>query len=184
MLLAMTSLVDRLLPDELWQRIQPLLPAPPPRPRGGVPRQVPDRNCVARSSSWPVPRPRGACSRPRSWARPAASIWSESASTPSACGRSQGDLTGAIPPGVDAAAQPRSMPTRPTIIAAAGATCGGGGHQAADRSAYGRVLGPGLAATAGRSNEPGPGWADGGGCRSATSAPPNTCMPWPCWPGR
>jgi hypothetical protein len=33
----MTSLVDRLLPDELWQRSQPLLPAPPPRARGGVP---------------------------------------------------------------------------------------------------------------------------------------------------
>jgi transposase len=44
---AMTSLVDRLLPDELWRRIQPLLPSPPPRPRGGVPRRVPDRNCVA-----------------------------------------------------------------------------------------------------------------------------------------
>ena len=43
----MTSLVDRLLPDALWQRIQPLLPAPPPRPRGGVPRRVLDRNCVA-----------------------------------------------------------------------------------------------------------------------------------------
>jgi transposase len=43
----MTSLVDRLLPDALWQRIQPLLPAPPPRSRGGVPRRVPDRNCVA-----------------------------------------------------------------------------------------------------------------------------------------
>ena len=43
----MTSLVDRLLPDELWQRIQPLLPPPPARPRGGVPRHVPDRNCVA-----------------------------------------------------------------------------------------------------------------------------------------
>jgi transposase len=43
----MTSLVDRLLPDALWQRIQPLLPPPPPRPRGGVPRRVPDRNCVA-----------------------------------------------------------------------------------------------------------------------------------------
>jgi transposase len=47
MLSAMTSLVDRLLPDALWQRIQPLLPGPPPRPRGGVPRRVPDRNCVA-----------------------------------------------------------------------------------------------------------------------------------------
>ena len=43
----MTSLADRLLPDALWQRIQPLLPAPPPRPRGGVPRRVPNRNCVA-----------------------------------------------------------------------------------------------------------------------------------------
>ena len=43
----MTSLVDRLLPDALWQCIQPLLPPPPPRPRGGVPRRVPDRNCVA-----------------------------------------------------------------------------------------------------------------------------------------
>src|SRR5215218_4630700 len=47
MLPAMTSLVDRLLPEDLWQRIQPLLPPPPPRPRGGVPRRVPDRNCVA-----------------------------------------------------------------------------------------------------------------------------------------
>ena len=44
---AMTSLVDRLLPSQLWARIQPLLPPPPPRPRGGVPRHVPDRNCVA-----------------------------------------------------------------------------------------------------------------------------------------
>jgi transposase len=47
MLLAMTSLVDRLLPDGLWQRIQPLLPPAPARPRGGVPRRVPDRNCAA-----------------------------------------------------------------------------------------------------------------------------------------
>jgi transposase len=43
----MSSLVDRLLPDALWQRIQPLLPPAPARPRGGVPRRVPDRNCVA-----------------------------------------------------------------------------------------------------------------------------------------
>ncbi len=40
-------MADKLLPDALWQRIQPLLPPPPPRPRGGVPRRVPDRNCVA-----------------------------------------------------------------------------------------------------------------------------------------
>jgi transposase len=47
MLPGMTSLVDRLLPDALWQRIQPLLPPAPARPRGGVPRHIPDRNCVA-----------------------------------------------------------------------------------------------------------------------------------------
>jgi hypothetical protein len=37
--------VDRLLPDELWQRIQPLPPAPP----GALWARAasPDRNCVA-----------------------------------------------------------------------------------------------------------------------------------------
>jgi transposase len=30
------------VPDELWEAIAPLPPAPPPRPRGGRPR-VPDR---------------------------------------------------------------------------------------------------------------------------------------------
>jgi transposase len=44
---AMSALVDRLLPDALWQRIQPLLPPPPARPRSGGPAPVPDRNCVA-----------------------------------------------------------------------------------------------------------------------------------------
>jgi transposase len=79
MLPAMTSLVDRLLPDGLWQRMQPLLPPPPPRPRGGVPRRVSDRNCVAAlvfmartSTPW-------SCCRPRSWAvarlRPAGGGW-------------------------------------------------------------------------------------------------------------
>jgi transposase len=47
MLPAMTSLEDRLLPDQLWRRSQPRLLPPPPRPRGGVPRRVPDCNCVA-----------------------------------------------------------------------------------------------------------------------------------------
>jgi hypothetical protein len=65
----MASLVDRLLPEELWQRIQPLLPSPPPRPRGGVPRQVPDRNCaaalvfMARTST-----PWARCCQLKSWA--------------------------------------------------------------------------------------------------------------------
>ena len=37
-------LADRLLPDPLWQRIQPLLPPPP---GGGAPRTVSDRACMA-----------------------------------------------------------------------------------------------------------------------------------------
>jgi transposase len=47
MIRTMTSLADRLLPDALWQRVQPLLPPPPSRVRGGAPRTVPDRACMA-----------------------------------------------------------------------------------------------------------------------------------------
>ena len=43
----MTTLADRLLPDALWQRVQPLLPPPPSRARGGAPRTVADRACMA-----------------------------------------------------------------------------------------------------------------------------------------
>jgi transposase len=43
----MTTLADRLLPDALWQRVQPLLPPPPSHARGGAPRSVPDRACMA-----------------------------------------------------------------------------------------------------------------------------------------
>ncbi len=34
-----------ILPDELWEVIEPLLPAEPPKPKGGRPR-VPDRACM------------------------------------------------------------------------------------------------------------------------------------------
>jgi transposase len=43
----MTDLVDKLVPDELWEIVDPLLPPPPRSPRGGRPRSVPDRNCLA-----------------------------------------------------------------------------------------------------------------------------------------
>jgi transposase len=43
----MTTLADRLLPDGLWQRIHPLLPPPPSHARGGAPRTVDDRACMA-----------------------------------------------------------------------------------------------------------------------------------------
>jgi transposase len=43
----MTTLAERLLPDALWERVQPLLPPPPSHARGGAPRTVPDRACMA-----------------------------------------------------------------------------------------------------------------------------------------
>src|SRR5215208_4427610 len=43
----MGTLADRLLPNALWERIQPLLPPPPSHARGGAPRTVPDRACMA-----------------------------------------------------------------------------------------------------------------------------------------
>jgi transposase len=45
--LAMTTLADRLPPNALWQRLQPLLQLPPSHARGGAPRTVPDRACMA-----------------------------------------------------------------------------------------------------------------------------------------
>src|SRR5512132_1641468 len=43
----MTTLSSRLLPDQLWQRLQPLLPPAPSHARGGAPRIVSDRACMA-----------------------------------------------------------------------------------------------------------------------------------------
>jgi len=43
----MTSLVDELVPAELWAIVEPLLPVPPRPPYGGRRRAVPDRNCFA-----------------------------------------------------------------------------------------------------------------------------------------
>jgi transposase len=43
----MPSLADRLVPDELWELVEPLLPPPPPREHGGAPRRIPDRACFA-----------------------------------------------------------------------------------------------------------------------------------------
>jgi transposase len=43
----MTTLVDKLVPDELWRLVKPLLPLPPRPPYGGRHRTIPDRNCFA-----------------------------------------------------------------------------------------------------------------------------------------
>jgi transposase len=43
----MTTLVDDLVPDELWAIVEPLLPAPPRPPYGGRRRTISDRACLA-----------------------------------------------------------------------------------------------------------------------------------------
>jgi transposase len=43
----MTTLVDVLVPDELWALVAPLLPVPPRPPYGGRHRTIPDRACFA-----------------------------------------------------------------------------------------------------------------------------------------
>ena len=44
----MTSLVDKLVPDDLWALVEPpLLPSPPRPPYGGRYRTIPERNCLA-----------------------------------------------------------------------------------------------------------------------------------------
>jgi transposase len=43
----MPTLIEKLVPDELWELVEPLVPPRRYDPRGGRPRQVPDRNCLA-----------------------------------------------------------------------------------------------------------------------------------------
>jgi transposase len=43
----MTSLADDLVPDQLWELVEPLLPAPPRPPYGGRHRTISDRACLA-----------------------------------------------------------------------------------------------------------------------------------------
>jgi len=43
----MATLVDELVPDQLWAMVEPLLPVPPRPPYGGRCRAIPDRNCFA-----------------------------------------------------------------------------------------------------------------------------------------
>ena len=76
MLCGMTNLVERLLPDELWQRIQPLLPPHHPVLAAGC--RVGSRTATVSPPwcSWPAPPPPGVCSRPRSWGcGPATTCW-------------------------------------------------------------------------------------------------------------
>jgi transposase len=43
----MTTLIEGLVPDQLWAMVAPLLPPSPRPPFGGRRRTIPDRNCFA-----------------------------------------------------------------------------------------------------------------------------------------
>lgn len=77
-----------LLPDELWERIEPLLPEEPPKPKGGRPR-VPDRAALTgilfvlkTGTAWEyLPQEMGCGSGMTCWRRlrdwHAAGVWQE-----------------------------------------------------------------------------------------------------------
>ena len=74
----MMTLVDDLVPAELWAIVEPLLPVPPRPPYGGRRRAVPDRNCftaivyMARTSTswWLLPARELGCGSPTTcWRR-------------------------------------------------------------------------------------------------------------------
>jgi transposase len=65
---AMTNaLVEELVPDELWQLVAPLLPAPPRPPYGGRRRSIPDRNCFAAIVFMARTSTPGGCCPPANW---------------------------------------------------------------------------------------------------------------------
>jgi transposase len=75
-----TILVDRLVSDELWAIVEPLLPPPPRPPYGGRRRTISDRNCFAAivymartSTSWRLlPAKELGCGSPATAWRPLA----------------------------------------------------------------------------------------------------------------
>src|ERR671936_861186 len=106
-------LAERLLPDALWQRIQPLLPPPP---GGGAPRTVSDRACMSAilfmcrtSTPWallPV-RELGCGSVTTCWNRFAE--WSAAGGFDR---RGRGGRAGGAPAGGGGANPPREVPCR------------------------------------------------------------------------
>jgi transposase len=64
----MTSLIERLLPDELWQRIQRRSPLRHPVLAVGSRAVSQTATAWPRWSSWPAPALPGPCCRPRNWA--------------------------------------------------------------------------------------------------------------------
>jgi transposase len=160
----MMTTVD-LVPDQLWNAIQPLLPPEPPKPKGGRPR-VPDRAVLggivfmlraasqAPSTTWSstamASRWRRGCRRPtpttRSCWRP---WWTRSR-------RSR--ARGAVPAG-PANAPPSCTATKPTTPHAAGGHCAGGASCPGSPGA-GSSPARSSAAIDGYSSGRWPGWAE------------------------
>jgi transposase len=57
----MSTMVDDLVPDELWAVVEPLLPLPPRPWYGGRRRTIPDRNCFAAIVYWSAHPRRSGC---------------------------------------------------------------------------------------------------------------------------
>ena len=181
----MTTLADRLLPDQLWQRIQPLLPPPPSHVRGGAPRTVPDRACMAAiifiartSTPWALlPVGEFGCGgvttcwrRFSEWA--AAGVFE----------RLQELLLDELGE-AGALDWSRISVDSVSLRATRGDLCGKPG-----RPGQGRV--PSCTwplrhrAAVGRRSARSPGWWRAGGCASAMTAAPSGSSPSRCWPAR
>jgi transposase len=73
----MTTLVEQLVPDELWRLVEPLLPTPPRPPYGGRHRTISARSCFAAivymartSTPWRLlPARELGCGSPTTWWR-------------------------------------------------------------------------------------------------------------------
>jgi hypothetical protein len=59
------TLVDELVPDQLWAMVEPLLPVPPRPPYGGGAGPSPTATASRRSCTWPAPGLPGGCCRSR-----------------------------------------------------------------------------------------------------------------------
>jgi transposase len=64
----MSTLIDDLVPDELWTLVEPLLPTPPRPPDGGRHRTISDRACFAAIVYMARTPPHGGCCPPASLA--------------------------------------------------------------------------------------------------------------------
>jgi hypothetical protein len=71
----MATLVDKLVPDELWAIVEPLLPPPPGHPTAAGTTPSASATASPRSSAWPAPPPHGLVARERGLGQRAGQAW-------------------------------------------------------------------------------------------------------------